>query len=139
MPSKSKSQQRFFGMVDAYKKGEMKNPSAKIKKAAKNMTKGEVEDFASTKHKGLPNKVDESRIKRIVRESVSRILKEAESEGWIVEADEAQEAYNLAAQVLGEETINAAIVRAMGDETLAECLAYIFRQYDFREWKSKYE
>ena len=35
MPSKSKAQQRFFGMVDAYKKGEMKNASSKIKKAAK--------------------------------------------------------------------------------------------------------
>ena len=35
MPSKSKSQQRFFGMVDAYKKGEMKNASSKIKKAAR--------------------------------------------------------------------------------------------------------
>ena len=52
MPSKSKAQQRFFGMVDAYKKGEMKNPSSKIKKAAKGMSMSDVKDFAETKHKG---------------------------------------------------------------------------------------
>ena len=83
MPSKSKSQQRFFGMVDAYKKGELKNPSKKIKKAANGMTRDEVKDFAETKHKGLPNKVDEkvivkmteSDLHKIVEESVLKILR----------------------------------------------------------------
>jgi hypothetical protein len=65
-------------------------------------------------------------------------LNEAEDGGWVVEASEAQEAYNLAVQEMGEETINAAIVRSLGDETLAECLAYIFRQYDFREWSDRF-
>ena len=60
MPSKSKAQQRFFGMVDAYKKGKLKNPSKKIKDASKEMTMGSVKDFAETKHKGLPEKVDEN-------------------------------------------------------------------------------
>lgn len=86
MPSKSKAQQRFFGMVDAYKKGEMKNASSKIKKAANGMTMGDVKDFAETKHKGLPEKVEEQTIIRltesdlhkIVKESVNRIL----NEGW---------------------------------------------------------
>lgn len=55
--SVSKAQQRFFGMVDAYKKGELKNPSKSIKDAADNMTKKEIKKFASTKHKGLPNHV----------------------------------------------------------------------------------
>lgn len=89
MPSKSKSQQRFFGMVDAYKKGEMKDASNKIKKAAKGMSMDDVKDFAETKHKGLPEKVEEnetmdkklirlteSDLHRIVKESVNRILKE---------------------------------------------------------------
>lgn len=88
MPSKSKSQQRFFGMVDAYKKGEMKNASKKIKKAAKGMSMDDVKDFAETKHKGLPEKVEEnimnkklirlteSDLHRMVKESVNRILKE---------------------------------------------------------------
>jgi len=57
----SKSQQRFMGMVYAYKKGEMPNASDEIKKAAEGMTMKEVEKYASTKHKGLPEKkkVDE--------------------------------------------------------------------------------
>lgn len=85
MPSKSKSQQRFFGMVDAYKKGEMKNASSKIKKAANGMSMNDVKDFAETKHKGLPEKVEEQTIIRltesdlhkIVKESVRRVLKES--------------------------------------------------------------
>lgn len=85
MPSKSKAQQRFFGMVDAYKKGEMKNASSKIKKAANGMSMDDVKDFAETKHKGLPEKVKEQAIIRltesdlhkIVKESVRRVLKES--------------------------------------------------------------
>ena len=86
MPSKSKAQQRFFGMVDAYKKGEMKNASSKIKKAAKGMSMDDVKDFAETKHKGLPEKVEEqtiirlteSDLHRIVKESVNKILNESD-------------------------------------------------------------
>ena len=81
MPSKSKSQQRFFGMVDAYKKGEMKNASSKIKKAARGMSMDDVKDFAETKHKGLPEKVEEGIIRLtesdlhdIIKETVNRIL-----------------------------------------------------------------
>ncbi len=85
MPSKSKSQQRFFGMVDAYKKGELKNPSKSIKKAAKSMPMSDVKDFAETKHKGLPEKVEENIIRltesdlhRIIKRSAERIIRE----GW---------------------------------------------------------
>ena len=62
MPANSKSQQRFMGMVHAYKTGTLdtsKLPDElvqKIKKAAEGMTKKEVDDFASTKQKGLPEK-----------------------------------------------------------------------------------
>lgn len=87
MPSKSKSQQRFFGMVDAYKKGELKNPGSKVKKAAEGMSMDDVKDFAETKHKGLPEKVEENMNKQIIRmtesdlhqlikESVQRILED---------------------------------------------------------------
>lgn len=51
----SKSQQRFMGMVHATKKGEAA-PSKEVAKAAKSMTGKEAEKFASTKHKGLPEK-----------------------------------------------------------------------------------
>lgn len=52
----SKSQQKFMGMVHAKKKGEMKDGSEKVDKAAASLTGKEAEKFASTKHKGLPEK-----------------------------------------------------------------------------------
>ncbi len=51
----SKAQQRFMGMVHATQKGE-KAPSKEVGKVAKTMKKKDAEDFASTKHKGLPEK-----------------------------------------------------------------------------------
>ena len=84
-------------------------------------------------------KLTEQDLRGIVENTVKKVLKEAESGGWVVDSSEAQEAYNLAVQEMGEETINSAIVRCLGDETLAQCLAYIFRQYDFRQWKSNYQ
>ena len=56
----SKSQQRFMGMVYAYKKGEMPNASDEVKKAAEGMSKKDVEKYASTKHAKLPEKVEEN-------------------------------------------------------------------------------
>ena len=61
MPSRSKAQQRFMGLVHAYKKGEV--PASKVSKsvkdAAKSTKKKSTKDFASTKHDDLPNKVRE--------------------------------------------------------------------------------
>jgi hypothetical protein len=51
----SKKQQKFMGMVHAAQKGE-KPASGAVAKTAKTMKKGDAEDFASTKHKGLPEK-----------------------------------------------------------------------------------
>jgi hypothetical protein len=51
----SKKQQKFMGMVHATQKGE-KAPSKEVAKVAKSMGKKDAEDFASTKHKGLPEK-----------------------------------------------------------------------------------
>ena len=73
--AKSKSQQRFFGMVDAYKKGELDDASPAVKKAADGMTSKEVKDFAKTKHKGLPNHVDESVLANAIRDSIKKVLK----------------------------------------------------------------
>jgi hypothetical protein len=60
MPAVSKAQQRFMGMVHAVKKGEMSAPSPEVAQAAASMKKKDVEDFASTKHKGLPEKKKKS-------------------------------------------------------------------------------
>lgn len=51
----SKAQQRFFGMVRAVQKGRA-NIGGDVAKAAASMKKKDVKDFASTKHKGLPEK-----------------------------------------------------------------------------------
>ena len=59
MPAVSKAQQRFMGMVHATQKGDMEAPSKEVEKAADGMSKKSAKDFASTKHKGLPNKKDE--------------------------------------------------------------------------------
>jgi len=56
MPAVSKAQQRFMGMVHAVKKGEMVAPSPEVAQAAASMKKKDAKDFASTKHKGLPEK-----------------------------------------------------------------------------------
>lgn len=68
----SKSQQRFFGMVDAYKKGELDDASKAVKDAAEGMSMKQVKDFAKTKHKGLPNHVDESVLRSIIRETLEQ-------------------------------------------------------------------
>jgi len=51
----SKAQQKFMGMVHATQKGE-KAPSKDVAKVAKEMGTKDAKDFASTKHKGLPEK-----------------------------------------------------------------------------------
>jgi hypothetical protein len=51
----SKKQQKFMGMVHAAQKGE-KPASKEVAKVAKGMGKKDAEDFAKTKHKGLPEK-----------------------------------------------------------------------------------
>jgi hypothetical protein len=71
MPAQSKAQQRFMGMVHAAQKGE-EPASPEVAKVAADMDKKSAKDFASTKHKGLPNKKEESlkKIKEIIRKVV---------------------------------------------------------------------
>lgn len=57
MPSKSLAQQRLFGMVHAYQKGELKNPSAKVVALAKTISKEDARAFATKREtEGHPNK-----------------------------------------------------------------------------------
>ena len=67
MPAQSKAQQKFMGMVHALKKGDMKPSDASkgVKDAAKSMSKKDAEDFASTKHKGLPRKIKQEIARRL--------------------------------------------------------------------------
>ena len=63
MPSVSKKQQKFMGIVRSIQKGEQ--PAGKFSKAAqdaaKKMKKSSVKKYAKTKHDDLPNKVKEDR------------------------------------------------------------------------------
>jgi hypothetical protein len=65
MPAKSKAQQRFMGMVHAVQKGDMDAPSPEVAKVASDMDDKYAKDFASTKHKGLPNKVKSESIDKL--------------------------------------------------------------------------
>jgi hypothetical protein len=64
----SKKQQRFMGMVHSAQKGE-KPASKAVGKVAKTMKKSDAEDFASTKHKGLPEKAAKKNKEEEVEES----------------------------------------------------------------------
>jgi len=77
MPAVSKAQQRFMGMVYAAKKGDMPNPSPEVAKAAESMKKKDAKDFASTKHKGLPEKKVAKEAKNF--DQRDKILKRAKS------------------------------------------------------------
>ena len=76
MTSVSKAQQKFMGMVHATQKGDMENPSPEVEKAADSMSDKDAKDFASTSHKGLPDKKDEQikqlkeKIRQLVREKM---------------------------------------------------------------------
>ena len=58
----SQQQQKLMGLALAYKRGEVPEDevSATVKALADRMSEKDLEDFASTKHKGLPKKVDEA-------------------------------------------------------------------------------
>ena len=84
MPAVSKAQQRFMGMVHATQKGDMEAPSPEVAKAADSMSDKDAKDFASTSHKGLPDKKEEQlqKIKEIIRKMVrERMIDEMNTTG----------------------------------------------------------
>lgn len=68
MPSKSKSQQRLFGWVHACQKGTAKNCPDNVSKIAGSISYKDAEDFARTKHKGLPEKKKPKTFKEYIQE-----------------------------------------------------------------------
>jgi hypothetical protein len=68
----SKQQQKFMGMAHAMQKGEkIKGASKELKKVAQTMKPKDTEDFAKTKHKGLPDKVKSKKKEEDVEESTT--------------------------------------------------------------------
>ena len=88
MPAVSQKQQKFMGLVLAYKRGEIpaSKVSKNVKQVAAKMSEKELEKFAGTEHKGLPKKVEaiamgeskKKKISKMVSETVKRILREEE-------------------------------------------------------------
>ena len=79
MPAVSKKQQRFFGIVRAAQKGEMKIPSAEVLDVADDISVKDAKKFAKTKHKGLPEKIKEGNLHKWFNSSKSKDGKK----GWV--------------------------------------------------------
>ena len=76
MPASSKAQQRFFGVVKAMQKGDIPK-TGKAGKIAKTMDKDDVDKYASTKHKGKPEKVKrEMKVRNLIKKMVREELAE---------------------------------------------------------------
>ena len=77
MPAKSKAQQRFMGLVHALNKGDVdpSKVSKKVKDVAKDMDKSDVKKYASTKHKGKPEKVkqEDINLETLIKENPAAI------------------------------------------------------------------
>ena len=65
MPATSKAQQRLMGLVKAVQAGDVPKGKVtkKIRQLAKSMKEKDVDKYAGTKHKGLPNKVQSENLK----------------------------------------------------------------------------
>lgn len=61
-------------------------------------------------------------------------LNEAESYGWEVPENMVWEAYELACEKMGKDYVDDAIVNTVSTDELASSLAFLFRNWDFREW-----
>ena len=71
MPATSKQQQQLFGLALSVKRGETPRSEAsdEVLNIVDTMSEKQIEDFASTSHKGLPQKV-EQRLREIIREEL---------------------------------------------------------------------
>jgi len=78
--SVSKQQQKIMGLALSVKRGE--TPKSEVSKEVldmvDSMTEKELEDFASTKHKGLPKKVSEEEKIRQIEESIVSLIKKSQ-------------------------------------------------------------
>lgn len=74
--SVSQQQQKIMGLALSVKKGDTAKSkvSKEVKKMAKDMTYKELEDFASTKRKGLPKKKETDEEVKNLEEGILRIL-----------------------------------------------------------------
>lgn len=69
----------------------------------------------------------------------SKNIKSGESYGWVVNPDDAWDKLQLWIDTVGAEAALDDIAKAMGTEELSSCLAFIFRNNDFKEGCSDFE
>ena len=71
----SKKQQQFFGIVRGMQKGDIPK-KGKAGKVSKEIDPKDAEDFASTKHKGLPKKVDSKKDIKKLEENIMKLIED---------------------------------------------------------------
>lgn len=80
MPSKSQKQQKLFGLALSVKRGNTprKDVSNEVLKIVDSMSEDKIKDYAETKHKDVPNKVETIEyIRNVVREMIQEKMNEA--------------------------------------------------------------
>jgi hypothetical protein len=84
MPATSQQQQKLFGLALAVKRGEVpaSEVSDEVKAIVDRMSEKDIEDFAATKHKGLPKMKEQLRkiVREIMREKVIFEMNESVNE-----------------------------------------------------------
>jgi hypothetical protein len=80
MPAQSQQQQKLFGLALSVKRGETPRSEASrdVLNIVDTMSEKEIEDFASTSHKGLPPKVEEyirEEVRKHINENIPRMYK----------------------------------------------------------------
>ena len=91
MPSKSKAQQRYMGMVHACKKSDYKDCASKeVEDTARGMKAKDAKDFASTKHKGLPDKKEKNEMKDLIKQMVREAMDDMSDASRDYEQEEGQ-------------------------------------------------
>ena len=131
MPASSKAQQRFFGVVKAMQKGDLPK-TGKAGKIAKTMDKDDVDDFASTKHKGKPEKVKrEMRVKNLIKKMVREEL---------AKMNEGTCGYGVNGQ-LGEEPAGPHLIKKKkikeGKDTIFDVAKKVMKDKQHQNYKSK--
>lgn len=76
----SKAQQKYFGMLKKCKE-EGDCPDEEMRSKADKMTTKQIDDFAGTKHKGLPDKVKNEELRARIREAIVDRLSEEPAKG----------------------------------------------------------
>ena len=76
----SKAQQKYFGMLKKCKE-EGECPDEEVRSKANKMTTKQIDDFAGTKHKGLPDESKNEELRNRIKEAVLDRLSEAPAKG----------------------------------------------------------